>query len=145
MKTTIVSVLFFLTGCLFLTAGEPASDLERFQGKWLVVSLTEQGKAIPAAETDLLEFAIDKDLFTVTEKGQTVVQYKFVHDASKKPKEINFTHQIGENKGKTELAIYQFEKDQLRFCLDETRKGRPKVFEGKETDAYSVILLKKKP
>jgi uncharacterized protein (TIGR03067 family) len=129
---------------MYLYAGEQPNDLEKFQGKWVVVSLTEQGKSIPAAETDLLEFTIDKDLFTVTEKGQTVVQYKIALDSSKKPKEINFTHQIGENKGKTELGIYEIGKDQLKLCMDETRKGRPTVFEGKETEAYSVIVLKKK-
>ena len=144
MKATIATVLCFIWGCLLLYAGEPGNDLEKFQGKWVVVTLTEQGKAIPAAETNLLEFTINKDVFTVTEKGQTVVQYKIVLDPSKKPKEINYTHLIGENKGNTELGIYQFEKDQIKLCLDETRKGRPTVFEGKETEQYSVILLKKK-
>jgi uncharacterized protein (TIGR03067 family) len=144
MKATITTILLFTSTCLFLSAGEQASDLEKFQGKWVVVTLTEQGKAIPPAETDLLEFTIEKDLFTVTEKGKVEVQYKIAMDASKTPKEINFTHQIGENKDKTELGIYQFEKDQIRFCMDETRKGRPTVFEGKETEKYSVILLKKK-
>ena len=132
MKATITALLFFAFGCLFLAAGEQASDLEKFQGKWVVVSLTEQGKAIPPAETDLLEFTIEKEIFTVTEKGKVEVQYKIVIDASKTPKEINFTHQIGENKDKTELGIYQFEKDQIRFCMDETRKGRPTVFEGRK-------------
>jgi len=144
MKATITTILFFACGCLFLTAGEQTSDLDKFQGKWVVVSLSEQGKAIPAAETDALEFTIEKDLFTVSEKGKVEVQYKIVLDGSKTPKEINFTHQIGENKGKTELGIYQIEKDQLKLCMDETRKGRPTVFEGKETEKYSVILLKKK-
>ena len=53
MKTTLALVLLFLSGFIFMQAGEP-SDLEQMQGKWVVVSLTELGKAIPAAETDLL-------------------------------------------------------------------------------------------
>jgi uncharacterized protein (TIGR03067 family) len=152
MQRILASTLFLVSSFLSGFAGEQPSDLERMQGKWLVVSLTEQGKAIPVAETDLLEFAIEKDVFTVLDKtptkekpsGDVVVQYKIVIDGAKTPKEINFTHLIGENKGKTELGIYQFEKDQLKFALDESRKGRPTVFEGKETLKYSVILLKKK-
>ena len=50
----------------------------------------------------------------------------------------------GDDKGKTEPGIYLFEKDQLKICLNEKTKERPTVFEGKETSAYSVIVLKKK-
>jgi uncharacterized protein (TIGR03067 family) len=152
MKRSFASLILFTTGVAGLFAGGTVDDIERMQGKWLVVSLTELGKAIPAAETNLLEFTIEKDVFTVVDKtptkeqpdGEAVVQYKIVIDGAKTPKEINFTHLIGVNKGKTEPGIYQFEKNQLKLALDESRKGRPTVFEGKETENYSVIVLKKK-
>ena len=47
-------------------------------------------KAVPAAEIQLLEYVISKDMFTVTEKGKTVVQFKFKLDPAKNPKEIFF-------------------------------------------------------
>jgi uncharacterized protein (TIGR03067 family) len=144
MKTLIASLPIFLLGLVLLHAGEPATDLERMQGAWTVVSLTELGKAIPAAETDILEFVINKDVISVYEKGKIEVQYQVKLDPEKKPKEIDFTNLIGDNKGKTEPGIYAFDGDKLKLCLDEKRKGRPTAFEGKESETYSVIVLTKK-
>jgi uncharacterized protein (TIGR03067 family) len=144
MKTLIASVPFFLCVVLLQAGEETATDLERMQGTWTVVSLTEQGKAIPAAETEILEFVINKDVISVYEKGKIEVQYQVKLDPEKTPKTIDFTHQIGPNKDKTELGIYAFDGDKLKLCLDEKRKGRPTVFEGKESETFSVIVLKKK-
>ena len=143
MKTFIISLVLFAS--TFAYAQEGDTDLEQMQGTWLVVSLTEEGKVVPAKETEILEMVIAKDVFTVFEKGKMVVQDRIKLDPSKKPKEIDFTHLVGDDKGKTEPGIYVFEKDQLKICLNEKGKDRPTVFEGKETDAYSVIVLKKKP
>jgi uncharacterized protein (TIGR03067 family) len=144
MKTLIASIALFLCCVILLQAGESATDLERMQGTWTVVSLTEQGKAIPNAETDILEFVIDKDVIKVLEKGTVEVQYQIKLDPEKSPKAIDFTHQIGPNKDKTELGIYAFDGEKIKLCLDEKRKGRPTVFEGKESETFSVIVLKKK-
>ena len=93
----------------------------------------------------ILEYVIKKDVMTVYEKGKIEVQYEIKLDIDKKPKTIDFTNLIGENKDKTEPGIYAFDGDKLKLCLDEKRKGRPTVFEGKESETYSVIVLKKKP
>jgi uncharacterized protein (TIGR03067 family) len=144
MKTLLATIPVFLCGVVLLNAGETATDLERMQGTWLVVSLTELGKPVPAEDIDILEFSFDKDVLTVTEKGKIAVQYQLKLDSEKTPRAIDFTHQIGENKGKTEPGIYAFDGDKLKLCLDEKRKGRPTVFEGKESETFSVIVLKKK-
>jgi uncharacterized protein (TIGR03067 family) len=144
MKTLIASSLFLLCGLLCLQAGEKTSDLDRMQGTWLVVSLTEKGAAAPADEAASLEVVIDKDTFTTFEKGKMVVKYQIKLDATKTPRQVDFTHLVGDDKGMTEPGIYTFDKGQLKLCLDEDKKGRPTVFDGKETLSYSVIVLKKK-
>ena len=144
MKTLLCAPLLFICGIAIAQEGDSAKDLEAMQGTWLVASLVEIGKALPAAELAVLEVTIEKDTFTVKEKGEVAVQYQIKLDPEKTPKAIDFTHLIGENKGKTEPGIYTFDKGQLKLCLDETRKGRPTVFEGKETEKFSVITLKKK-
>jgi uncharacterized protein (TIGR03067 family) len=143
MKTLLASVVLFAAA--FANAQENNDELEQMQGTWLVVSLTEEGKVVPAKEIEILEMIIAKDVFTVFEKEKMVVQDRIKLDPTKKPKEIDFTHLVGDDKGKTEPGIYVFEKDQLKICLNEKGKDRPTVFEGKETEAYSVIVLKKKP
>jgi uncharacterized protein (TIGR03067 family) len=144
MRPLVISTVLFLTGFFCLQAGEKMTDLDRMQGTWLVVSLTEKGKAVQADETEILEIIIDKDTFTTFEKGKLVVKYQLKLDASKTPRQIDFTHLVGDDKGTTEPGIYLFEKDQLKLCMDDDKKGRPKVFEGKEALSYSVIVLKKK-
>ncbi|MBI3823695.1 MAG: TIGR03067 domain-containing protein [Planctomycetes bacterium] len=144
MKYLACLTPFLVAGIALLRAGEP-SDLDRMQGTWVVVSLNEKGKPIAADETKLLEFTIEKDTFTAFDKGKVVVKYQIKLDSTKTPRQIDFTYLVGEDKGKTEPGIYAFDKDQLKFVLNEDKKDRPTVFEGKETEAYSVLVLKKKP
>jgi len=145
MKTPIAIALFVVAAIPFVRAGDEKSDLEKFQGKWIVVSLLEEGKAVDAKELAMLEITIEKDTYTATEKGEVVAKYRFKIDPSKKPAAIDFTPLLGKEKEKvTELGIYVFEKDQLKMCVDETGKTRPSVFEGKGTETCSVIVLKKK-
>lgn len=144
MKHTIAIAFFVGMSAALVGAGEEKPDLEQMQGTWLVDSLTEEGKAVPSAETEVLEVTIEKDVFTVKEKGKAVVRYQFKLDPSKKPKEVDFTYLGGDDKGKTEPGIYAIEKGQLKFVLDEKKKGRPTTFEGKETATYSVMVLKRK-
>jgi uncharacterized protein (TIGR03067 family) len=145
MKPLTLTIALFSMVLTVARAGEfDENDFDRMQGTWRVVSLTEKGKAVPAAETEVLEFVIEKNTFTAFEKGKMVVKYEIKLDPTKKPKQIDFTYLVGDDKGKTEPGIYQFEKGQIKFVLDEDKKGRPTVFEGKETEAYSVLVLKKK-
>jgi uncharacterized protein (TIGR03067 family) len=144
MRRWICSILFFLTGVCLLHAGEGASDLDRMQGTWQVVSLVEEGKAVPAAEIDVLEVVIDKNEYSMKEKGKIIARYSLKLDPQKTPRTIDFTHVQGDRKGKTELAIYAFDKDLFKLVIDESDKGRPTAFEGKETAAWSVMVLKKK-
>jgi uncharacterized protein (TIGR03067 family) len=145
MKSMLASIALFVGTLLFAHAGEEPTDFDRMQGTWVIVSLIENGKAISAEEAAALEFVIEKDVYTAYEKGKAVVKYQFKLDPAKTPKQIDFTYLVGDDKGKTEPGIYTFDKDQIKFVLDENKKGRPAVFEGKETETCSVLVLKKKP
>jgi uncharacterized protein (TIGR03067 family) len=136
--------MLFSSGLLLSQAGDAKSDLEQLQGTWIIASLVERGKAPPAAEIANLVVTIEKDVYTAKDKGEVVAQYRIKLDPSKKPAEIDFTHLIGDHKDKTEPGIYLIEKGQVKMCLDEDKKGRPKVFEGKESESCSVIVLKKR-
>ena len=122
---------------------EKETDLDRMQGTWLVVSLVEEGKAVDAKETAILKIVIQKDNFRVLENDKLVVNDRITIDETKMPRAIDFTHLSGDDKGKTELGIYVFEKGQLKICVNEKAKERPTVFDGKEASTYSVIVLKK--
>lgn len=141
MKTLAGTIVTFCTFLVLVKAGEP-TDIDQLQGTWLVTSLTESGKAVPKDELDVMEIIVEKEKFTVNEKGKTIAQYQIKLDTKKTPKHIDFTHLIGEDKGKTEPGIYAVEKDQIKFCMDDAKKGRPEKFEG---PTLSILTLKKKP
>jgi uncharacterized protein (TIGR03067 family) len=144
MKIVIPTFAIVLFTISFVIAGDE-KELDKFQGKWTIVSLVEEGKAVPASEVDKLEITIEKDIYTAVEKGEVVAKYRVKVDTSKKPHTIDFTPLLGKEKEKAnELAIYVFEKDQLKMCIDETGTMRPSVFEGKGTEKCSVVVLKKK-
>ena len=142
MKTLSATLVLFASELLL--AQDAASDLERMQGSWLVASLFEEGKSVPEKELADLEVTIEKDILTVNEKGKAVAKHQFKLDPAKSPKAIDFTHLIGDDKGKTEPGIYAFEKDQLKVCLYENKKDRPAAFEGKGADGYWIVVLKRK-
>ena len=145
MKYVMPWTALFLIAVCRLNAGDEKSDLERVQGSWEIVALSEKGKDIPKSELEALTVVIDKDMFTTYEKDQVAVKYRIKIDSSKTPRTIDFTHLMGESKDKTEPGILRFDNDdRVTLVLDETRKGRPTVFEGKETESYSVLVLKKK-
>lgn len=145
MKSLLCTTFLFAIALVGVQAGEKDNDLAWLQGTWRVVSLTEKGKDVAKVDADAIEIVIDKDTFTTREKGVVGAKYQITLDATKTPKHIDFKHLIGESKGGVEPGVYRFEKDQIRMILNEDRKGRPTAFEGKETEAYSVILLEKKP
>jgi len=144
MRAYVSCVMVLVTGIGLAQDGDDKSDLDRMQGSWEVVSLVEQGKVTAKAELEALVVVIEKDNFTTLEKGEAVVKYRIKLDPTKTPKSIDFTHLMDKDKDKTEPGIYTFEKDVLKLVLDEDKKGRPTVFEGKETASYSVMVLKKK-
>src|SRR4051794_24542440 len=114
MKILLCTPLLFISALIGVQPGEKETDLDRLQGTWIVVSLVEEGKAVEAKETEILEVVIEKDVFKVFEKGKMVVQDKIKLDPTKTPKAIDFTHVGGDDKGKTEPGIYVFEKDLLK-------------------------------
>src|ERR1019366_954365 len=130
--------LILLSSAASLQAGDDPNHLERMQGRWTIASLTEKGNEVPAKELEALVVVIEKDTFTTIEKDQVVAKYRLKLDPSKNPPAVDFTHLVGETKDKIEPGIYLFGGDLLKFVLDEDRKGRPTVFEGKETASYSV-------
>jgi uncharacterized protein (TIGR03067 family) len=158
MKALIPCVMLLFAGIGLAQPGDDKSDLDRMQGIWEITSLVEKGERATKAELEAVFVVIEKDTFTTIDKTEIRisffkdwflpafdgVQYRIKLDPTKKPKAIDFTHILDKEKEQTEPGIYAFANDVLKLVLDEDKKGRPTVFEGKETASYSVMVLKKK-
>jgi uncharacterized protein (TIGR03067 family) len=139
MKSTVI----LLAGLAFVSrvlADTDGTDLQAFQGRWLVDRLEENG--VPVAAEELKKF-------TITIKGTQMVvsidghddTIDFKIDASKSPKNIDTTSNFGEDKGKTAHGIYELNATTLSICA--CFKGeRPKKI---ASESGVMLMVLKRP
>lgn len=107
-----------------------AEELAKLQGTWKQIALEKDGL------TDTLdEFGLEPsstfvdDTYVVTlADGSIAIKGTFKLDPTQVPKTIDWTDTFGEDAGKTFLAIYSLEGDQLIFCAADDGQERPTEF-----------------
>jgi uncharacterized protein (TIGR03067 family) len=146
MKAPLLGALTLtLTLAAVATAGDDGKkDLAQFQGDWTVAVMEEHGKKAPDDEIKDKRVQIKDDKLTVLEKDKVVLEFRFKLDAAKKPRAIDFTYLTGEDKGTTELGIYEFDGDTVKFCVNEKGKERPKEFTTRPDNELNLVVLKRK-
>lgn len=146
-----MKTIFNLTCCLIVIAAghvraaDPKAEeeeLARLAGTWRIVSYEKNGEEATAEQ--LAEFP------TVTFTGR---DYKWSNDVrngkiaaidlTKKPKTIDYLITDSEDKGKTELAIYELEGDTFKDCLAEIGAARPTEFSAKRGSGNTLIIYKR--
>ena len=69
--------------------------------------------------------------------------YAFKLDGTKKPGEVDFVPDQGDNKGKTLKGIYSLKDGELKLCLSLSPEGkRPKEFASKDGEEQALVVLK---
>jgi uncharacterized protein (TIGR03067 family) len=142
-------LLAILAVGLVIGAGAPQDDVkqekEKLQGTWKAVTVEERGQSKDDNEDHRLVFAGDE--FSIKEGDRTIIKGKFKLDPSKKPKEIDMEiteARKEEQKGKTGLAIYTLEGDELKLCVCEPGEpDRPKEFAGQAGTKHTLVTLKR--
>ena len=78
------------------------------------------------------------DTVTISLGDTVIAESASKIDPTQKPKTMDFTSTKGEDKGKTSLAIYEFDGDTLKICFaDEGRKSGPKSSAARKAVATS--------
>jgi len=125
---------------------EAKAELERLAGTWKVVSIKKEGVELIADQDDPPELVITfkKDgSFEWAKKGGDPGMISNI-DPSKKPKEVDYVFSAGDNKGKTQKAIYKLDGDTFSDCFTEVgEKERPTEFKSTKTNGYTVIVYKR--
>lgn len=138
-----LSWLMLLVAIPALTAAD--AELERFQGKWEVVELAEDGKVIPShAIEDMLPSGgrleiVDDAIITVSpETGKKEVKL-FSIEAAEYPKGIEIR-----TRDKREVwGIYRFDADRLVVCLVDHEDGsRPETFSARAGSKRMLLTLR---
>jgi uncharacterized protein (TIGR03067 family) len=126
------ALLFLLPFHLAADAKEEAAkqDLAKMQGRWISGNNIVDGKPTPADELKniTLEVKGDRsDYVHGTQSGKGM----YTLDPTQKPKTLDIVITDGFDKGKTYLAIYEFDGAKLRICHARPGKPRPTKFESK--------------
>ena len=109
-------------------------------GVWKVTQLVFNGSEIDDAKGSKFTFKGPK-LTRETPDGQET--YSFKLDPTKKPGEVDFVPDQGDNKGKTLKGIYWHEKGELKLCLSLNPEAkRPKEFASKDGEELALVVLK---
>ncbi len=141
MKTTCLPLLTL--AFLFVTAA-PAQDdvkkeLDRLKGKWTVVSVERDGKALANFKDGVR--TMDGEKYTLAPKTGAALMGTFKIDPGKKPKVMDMMPADGQYKGKTLLGIYELDGDTLKICFGEPGKDRPSEF---TSTAGTVLAIHKR-
>ena len=128
-----------------VSAGDETDDAKLIQGTWVVdpdVYKDVKDKEV-VNEMKAVRVIFAGDSFTMKHPPGNEEKGGFRLDASKKPKQIDFTTRIGKAEG-----IYELGKDRLKLCWTKELKtrGRPTKFaHAKEgNDPFLLVLSREK-
>jgi uncharacterized protein (TIGR03067 family) len=103
-------------------AGKPAT--ERLQGKWFTVEGEAAGKPVDKSIIEKQVYKFDGDMLIVENGPITLGASKFRIDDTRKPYEMDIVvGSLGTNP-----AIFRFDGDRLRICMDRPGGKRPTEF-----------------
>jgi uncharacterized protein (TIGR03067 family) len=118
----------------------PATELE---GEWAMLSGVMDGVPMDKSMVQWVKRITHGNESAVVAGPQTMLRVEFTHDPSKSPKTIDYMNLFGANKGKSQLGIYEFAGDILRFCVSPPNKPRPAEFSSARGDGRSFTTWKR--
>jgi uncharacterized protein (TIGR03067 family) len=112
------------------------------QGDWVVVEGEQGGKPIGADDLKSMQFHVSSDQYEFKQSGQTEKGTLAV-DISQKPKALDIHIVEGDQAGKLQKGIYQFDGGRLKICVSQPGEDRPKEFKTKETQSDAVLIFER--
>jgi len=119
-------------------------DRKLIAGTWRVISYERDGKKTPAEQLEKTRSIYTTDgKATVRRDGKTIIQANTKIDPTKTPKQSEATYTEGELKGKTVLAIYEIDGDNMKSCFAPPGQDRPTEFSSKPGSGHVLIVYKR--
>ena len=145
MRWTVCA--FLATGFLLGADDPPKSaaknDVDALQGGWSMVRLLVNGEEVPSDQAKTGELVVIDDEYRPM-LGASAEASTIKINASKTPKEIDFTSTTGFQKGKTLKGIYKIEGNNLTICRAQSPdKSRPKEFSAPAESERLLVVWKR--
>ena len=118
----------------------PATE---FEGEWRLLSAVMDGKPMDQSNVQWVKRVTQGNQTTVYAGPQVMLKVEFTSDSSKSPKAIDYFNLAGSNKGKTQLGIYEFEEEVLKFCVAAPGAARPTKFQSAPGDGGTLTVWKR--
>lgn len=133
----------FLIAAAAAWGDPPRSELDLFQGVWVMVSMEREGDAIAAEDIKDLTATYEGNRLTLRE-GDRVRRRGIVTLApDREPKAINTWDQDGPYEDETVPGIYELKGDTMRLAFSRPGQERPKEFTTKSGTAFLVCVYKR--
>ena len=144
-----VKVLMVLAAAVLLAGGKPKDDagkkdLDALQGTWKGASGENDGKPVSEDDAKARELTFKGPQYSFKVSGKEVETGTVKLDSSKTPKTMDITITTGDDKGKTQLAVYQVDADTLKICYAAAgAKERPKELSTKAGTKQGLLIFKR--
>ncbi len=125
---------------------DAAKDRKKFQGAWKVVAMEVAGKKVPDESLNKIEMRLvfKDNRYEEQVLGKTREDGQVKLDPSKKPKHFDLVIESGNDKGKLQPGLYEFDGEAIRIALARPGdKERPTGFSTKEDSLHVVIVLRR--
>ncbi len=140
----LVLIAFTSPSALGAESETGAKELHGLQGTWTVFSSEQDGeKRRDLDEVKKMRLTIKNDKWSLeyhnNVKDKHVATLKL--DPTQKPKAVDLKFSEGLLTGETQMAIYELNGDNLKFCLPGESMQRPKNFDSREGIAGHWVLV----
>jgi uncharacterized protein (TIGR03067 family) len=115
-----------------------------FEGRWKMLSGMADGSPMEALAVRWVTRSNVGHNMEVHAGPRLMLRASFVYDPTQSPKTIDYFFSEGPNKGKTQLAIYEIENDQLKVCAAAPDQPRPTEFRSVPGRNWTLTLWKRK-
>ncbi len=117
------------------------AELKRFQGSWKQIAYERDGVTEPLDEQgwDPSTTFTGNEFVVTLADGSIPIRGTYTIDPTRNPKTVDWTDTIGEDAGKTLLAIYTLEEDRLIFCAAYPGLDRPSEFKTRPGQVLRVF------
>jgi uncharacterized protein (TIGR03067 family) len=114
-----------------------------WEGEWAMEAGVLNGSAMAEHLVRWCRRITRGDVTSVVAGPRVILRARFTLDASKTPPAVDYVNLEGSNKRKSQVGIFELNRDVLRVCMSAPGKPRPADFSSKAGDGRSYTTWRR--